>query len=86
MTKVYYKRDFYAELPVVPQVVAEWIRKCKSDGASIGDMLCSENRPEQMRDWMALTPGTYIFDQQRYSKCQDLVARAWLDGYQIEDE
>lgn len=75
----------YAELPVVPKVVAEWIEKCKHDGTSVGDMLCSERRPEKMRDWMALTPGTYEFNQKRYTEYQNLVARAWLDGYQVEE-
>ncbi|RDG23956.1 hypothetical protein DQM20_14210 [Lactiplantibacillus plantarum] len=76
----------YAELPVIPKVVADWIEKCKHDGTSVGDMLCSERRPEKMRDWMALTPGTYEFNQRRYKEHQELVARAWLDGYQVEED
>lgn len=75
----------YAELPVIPKAVADWIEKCKHDGTSVGDMLCSERRPEKMRDWMALTPGTYEFNQRRYKEHQELVARAWLDGYTVED-
>lgn len=75
----------YAELPVIPKAVADWIEKCKHDGTSVGDMLCSERRPEKMRDWMALKPGTYEFNQQRYTECQNLVARAWLDGYTVEE-
>ena len=75
----------YAELPVIPKVASDWIEKCKHDGTSVGDMLCSERRPEKMRDWMALTPGTYEFNQRRYKEHQELVARAWLDGYQVED-
>lgn len=74
----------YAELPVIPKAVADWIEECKQKHISIGDMLCSERRPEQMRDWMELTPGTYQFDYSRYRKYQELVARAWLDGYQLE--
>ena len=74
----------YAELPVIPKAVADWIEECKQKHISIGDMLCSERRPEQMRDWMALTPGTYQFDYARYQKYQELVARAWLDGYRVE--
>ncbi|MFB9770112.1 DUF1642 domain-containing protein [Lactiplantibacillus modestisalitolerans] len=76
----------YAELPVIPKEVAGWIAKCKNNGVSIGDALCSERRPEKVRDWMALTPGTYEFNQQRYAKYQGLMARAWLDGYTVEDE
>jgi hypothetical protein len=76
----------YAELPGIPEEVADWIEKCKHDGTSVGDMLCSERRPEKMRDWMALTPGTYEFNQRRYKEHQELVARAWLDGYQTEED
>ena len=79
-------KQTYAELPVVPKAVADWIEKCKHDGTSVGDMLCSERRPEKMRDWMALTPGTYDFNQRRYAEHQDLVARAWLDGYTVEED
>ncbi|QMU08601.1 DUF1642 domain-containing protein [Levilactobacillus suantsaii] len=77
-------RKTYAELPVIPKAVADWIEECKDKSISIGDMLCSERRPEKMRDWMALTPGTYQFDYARYQKHQELIARAWLDGYQVE--
>ena len=85
MTNNVFKKD-YAELPVIPKAVADWIEECKQKHISIGDMLCSERRPEKMRDWMALTPGTYQFDYVRYQKYQELVARAWLDGYQVEED
>jgi len=74
----------YRQLPVIPKYVADWIEECKQKHISIGDMLCSERRPEKMRDWMALTPGTYEFDYARYRKYQELVAQAWLNGYQVE--
>lgn len=77
-------RKTYAELPAIPDYAADWIEECKQENISIGDMLCSERRPEQIRDWMALTPGTYQFDYARYQKYQELIARAWLDGYQVE--
>ncbi|MCG0674719.1 DUF1642 domain-containing protein [Lactiplantibacillus plantarum] len=79
-------KQTYAELPVIPKSVADWIEKCKHDGTSVGDMLCSERRPEKMRDWMALTLGTYEFNQRRYKKHQELIARAWLDGYLTEED
>ncbi|TPV67407.1 DUF1642 domain-containing protein [Lactiplantibacillus plantarum] len=75
----------YAELPVIPKVVADWIEKCKHDGTSVGDMLCYERQPEKVRDWIELTPGTYDFNQRGYKEHQELVARAWLDGYQVEE-
>ncbi|MCG0634740.1 hypothetical protein IMAU80128_03092 [Lactiplantibacillus plantarum] len=76
----------YAELPVIPKAVADWIEKCKHDGTSVGDMLCYERQPEKVRDWIELTPGTYDFNQRRYAEHQDLIARAWLDGYVVEED
>lgn len=76
----------YAELPVVPKAVADWIEKCKHDGVSVGYMLCYERQPEKVRDWIELTNGTYEFNQKRYTEYQDVVARAWLDGYQVEED
>ncbi|MGA3557305.1 DUF1642 domain-containing protein [Lactiplantibacillus plantarum] len=79
-------KQTYAELPVIPKAVADWIEKCKHDGTSVGDMLCYERQPEKVRDWIELTPGTYDFNQRRYAEHQDLVARAWLDGYTVEED
>ncbi|MGY5438505.1 DUF1642 domain-containing protein [Lactiplantibacillus argentoratensis] len=85
-----YKKDYDAalpdDLPVIPKVVADWIENCKNDGVSVGYMICHERQPEKVRDWIELTPGTYDFNQRRYAEYQDLVARAWLDGYVVEEE
>jgi len=77
-------KENYEELPVIPKFVADWIEECKQKHISISNMLCSENRPEKMRDWMAFTPGTYKFDYKRYREYQELVAKAWIEGYQVE--
>lgn len=74
----------YAELPVIPEAVADWIEKCKHDGTSVGDILCYERQPEKVRNWIERTPGTYDCNQRRYTEHQELVARAWLDGYVVE--
>ena len=76
----------YAELPVIPKTVADWIEKCKHDGygTSVGDMLCYERQPEKVRDWIERTPGTYDCNHRRYKEHQELIARAWLDGYTVE--
>lgn len=85
-----YKKDYAAalpdDLPVIPKEVADWIEKCKHDGVSVGYMLCYERQPEKVRDWIELTNGTYEFNQKRYTEYQDLVARAWLDGYVVEED
>lgn len=85
ITEEVFKKS-YAELPVIPKAVADWIEKCKHDGTSVGDMLCYERQPEKVRDWIELTPGTYDFNQRRYAEHQDLVARAWLDGYTVGEK
>ncbi|MFW2845066.1 DUF1642 domain-containing protein [Lactiplantibacillus plantarum] len=76
----------YVELPVIPKAVADWIGKCKRDGVSVGYMLCYERQPEKVRDWIELTNGNYEFNQKRYTEYQEVVARAWLDGYAVEED
>lgn len=79
-------RRTYAQLPVIPDYVADWIEKCKQEYTALSDMLCSERKPEQVRDWMAFGPGSHQFDYIRYQVYQELIARAWLDGYQVEED
>ena len=66
--------------PVVPQFVAEWIDVCKENSA-IGlytainlDFLKQYNKSNELITWL------------RKHKNQDIFARAWLDGYEIERE
>ena len=79
-------RKTYAKLPVIPDYVANWIEECKQNNTTLSDALGSKMRPERMHDWMELLPGTYQLDYARYQKYQKLVARAWLDGYQVEED
>ena len=79
-------RKTYAKLPVIPDYVANWIEECKQNSTTLSDALGSKMRPERMHDWMELLPGTYQLDYARYQKYQELVARAWLDGYQVEED
>lgn len=75
----------YAELPVIPNFVADWIEECKNKGISIANSLCSDRRPEKVREWMEYTPGKYKIDLERYHKYQELVAKSWIEGYQVEE-
>ena len=66
--------------PVVPQFAAEWIDVCKENSA-IGlytainlDFLKQYNKSNELITWL------------RKHKNQDIFARAWLDGYEIERE
>lgn len=92
----YYKTEAYEEVlkdlkqldepdkPVVPQFVAGWIKYCKFTGVELQHAL----------DMGDLYIGNYA-NQKDYLKLkdffevegnQDLFARAWLDGYEIEKE
>ncbi|KRM54801.1 hypothetical protein FC18_GL002218 [Lacticaseibacillus sharpeae JCM 1186 = DSM 20505] len=70
----------YAELPVIPQKVADYIQKAKAGTWGIIDCYyhVADNVTacglDGVRDWER-----WIVDH------QDTFARAWLDGYQIEE-
>ena len=56
----------------VPQCVADWIENSKQEKRNLRNAL--NNGSEKMRLW--------LLDQENY----DLFARAWLDGYEVEEE
>lgn len=56
----------------VPQLVADWIENSKQEKRNLRNAL--NNGSEKMRLW--------LLDQENY----DLFARAWLDGYEVEEE
>ena len=56
----------------VKQFVADWIENSKQEKRNLRNAL--NNGSEKMRLW--------LLDQENY----DLFARAWLDGYEIEEE
>lgn len=58
--------------PVIPQFVADWIERSKQEKRNLRNAL--NNGGEKMRLW--------FLDQENY----DLFARAWLDGYEVEEE
>ena len=58
--------------PVVPQFVAEWIEECKSEGV----YLCTAMSNDENKTF-------YWLDTKEK---QDIFARAWLDGYDVEKE
>lgn len=66
--------------PVVPQIVADWIEVCK-ENLAIGlytamdpDFLKQWNKSDELISWFKKT------------RNQELFARAWLDGYEVEKE
>ena len=56
----------------VPQFVTDWIERSKQEKRNLRNAL--NNGGEKMRLW--------FLDQENY----DLFARAWLDGYEVEEE
>ena len=60
------------EKPVVPQFVADWIEKCENEEKSLLNALLYT--PEGVNSWIG------------NSENQETFARAWLDGYTIEEK
>ena len=63
------------EKPVVPQMVADVIEYYKSQCAPIIDVFEEKYSNEQYRKWLINEPNAY-----------DIVARAWIFGYEVEKE
>ena len=61
--------------PVIPQFVAEIIEYYKKQNATLYDALREKNFNKQYSEWL-------LNEQDAYDK----VARAWLDGYEVEAE
>lgn len=59
----------------IPQVVAEIIEYYKGQNATLYDALREKNFNKQYNEWL-------MNEQDAYNK----VARAWLDGYEVEEE
>lgn len=70
----------YAELPVIPKAVADWIEKCKHDGTSISFAMDEDKFPKEVAYYFR----TY-YTRDQWIEIQDTFARAWLDGYTVED-
>ena len=60
--------------PVVPQFVADWIEEGKKHCKDVFDLFDFDFTNEEVGNWFV------------QEKPFDLVARAWLDGYQTEKE
>ena len=58
----------------VPQFVADWIKHCRGLGYSLYQSMELVHENAEIKKW-------FIFVDN-----QDLFARAWLDGYEVEEE
>lgn len=65
---------------VVPEFVAEWIEECKCSGWHLEKALRRLDDDEEVGDW------AYDENDDLISEKVNMVARAWLDGYEVEKE
>ncbi|MEG3298197.1 DUF1642 domain-containing protein [Streptococcus suis] len=65
---------------VVPKFVAEWIEGCKHSGWHLQKVLSNLDDDEKVGDW------AYDKNDDLIPEKVDMIARAWLDGYEIEQE
>ncbi|EAF5455157.1 DUF1642 domain-containing protein [Listeria monocytogenes] len=73
------ERELAASAPVlkVPQFVADWISRCKQKGYDLFLSMDYEDSDMsyEMHNWLTFS-----------DENQELFARAWLDGYEVEKE
>ena len=64
----------------VPQFVADWIEVCK-ENLAIG--LYTAMNPDFLKQW---NKSDELISWSKKTRNQELFARAWLDGYTVEEE
>lgn len=74
--------DSFFEKPVVPQYVADWIKKCKM----FKNFTVSLSFALQPSVWEANSLSGECIEWLMDAENQETYARAWLDGYEIEKE
>lgn len=72
--------DSFFEKPVVPQYVADWIDVCK-ENLAIG--LYTAMNPDFLKQW---NKSDELICWIKKARNQDIFARAWVDGYEVEKE
>ena len=65
---------------VIPKFVAEWIKECKRSGWHLQKVLSRLDDDEKVGDW------AYDENDDLIPERVDMIVRAWLDGYEIEQE
>ena len=63
----------------VPQFVADWIEKYKTE-LSLREAMSQAHVSIEVNDWLIELDSSGAFSN------QDIFARAWLDGYEVEEE
>ena len=73
------------EKVVIPRFVAEWIEECQKRGLGLGQALDYGNldiMPHEMKEYIKFNFSKLGCGHDK----QELVARAWIDGYEVEKE
>lgn len=69
----------------VPAFVADWIEEVKQRGCGLADALdcfASPIMPDIIKEWLEFNSSVIGCHHDH----QELLARAWLDGYEVEEE
>ncbi|UIF30463.1 DUF1642 domain-containing protein (plasmid) [Levilactobacillus brevis] len=69
----------YAELPVIPKCVADWIEECKRNDQAIASAFDETLMSSKTRYYFC-----NYSTRSQWISIQDAFVRAWLDGYQVE--
>ncbi|WP_047999397.1 hypothetical protein [Lactiplantibacillus herbarum] len=73
-------KQTYAELPVIPQAVADYIEKCKYQHRSLASALVETDMPTDVQDYFRNYQSIEL-----WISLQDNFARVWLDWDQVEE-
>lgn len=65
---------------VVPKFVADWLEECKRSGLHLPNALYRLDDDDKVSDW------AYDENDDLIAEKADTFARAWLDGYEVEQE
>lgn len=73
----YLKKHSIVAKPAVPQFVAEWIKDFKNRGLALGETLDTHYEDDHEMD-------VWLYSNK--DRNDEVFARAWLDGYEVEKE
>ena len=65
---------------VIPKFVAEWLEECKRSGWHLQKVIYRLDDDEKVGDW------AYDENDDLIPEKVDMIARAWLDGFDVEKE
>nr|DAG79504.1 MAG TPA: Protein of unknown function (DUF1642) [Caudoviricetes sp.] len=75
----------YKQKVKVPMFVADWIEEVRRRGCGLADALdcfASPIMPDNIKEWLEFNSSAIGCHHDH----QELLARAWLDGYEVEEE